>query len=153
MATQFVLKLGKYWPWKTLSSHLKLWFPDLTFALHIFLYQINLKRNTLICLKLNWNTGVFFFYKTQYQIHYELRRVVKKKKKIGKTDSALSLTKSAKLELTIFFFVVVSNTLYFSRYVFTTKYKWIWIPNYQPVFHQRINYFFIFLFRCQESNN
>ena len=35
----------------------------------------------------------------------------KKKKKIGKTDSALSLTKSAKLELTIFFFVVVSNTL------------------------------------------
>ena len=49
-------------------------------ALHIFLYQINLKRNTLICLKLNWNTGVFF-YKTQYQIHYELRRVVKKKKK------------------------------------------------------------------------
>ena len=47
----------------------------------------------------------------------------KKKKIIGKTDSALSLTKSAKLELTIFFFVVVSNTLYFSRYVFTTKYK------------------------------
>ena len=45
------------------------------------------------------------------------------KKKIGKTDSALSLTKPAKLELTIFFFVVVSNTLYFSRYVFTTKYK------------------------------
>ena len=154
MVTQFVLKLGKYWPWKTLSSHLKLWFPDLTFALHIFLYQINLKRNTLICLKLNWNTGVFF------SIRHSIRSTMsceglskKKKKKIGKTDSALSLTKSAKLELTIFFFVVVSNTLYFSRYVFTTKYKWIWIPNYQPVFHQRINYFFIFLFRCQESNN
>ena len=33
------------------------------------------------------------------------------KKKIGKTDSALSLTKSAKLELTIFFFLLLSQIL------------------------------------------
>ena len=153
MATQFVLKLGKYWPWKTLSSHLKLWFPDLTFALHIFLYQINLKRNTLICLKLNWNTGVFFSIRHSIRSTMSCEGLSKKKKKNRENRLCPLIDEIRQTGTHHLFFVVVSNTLYFSRYVFTTKYKWIWIPNYQPVFHQRINYFFIFLFRCQESNN
>ena len=132
-----MLKLRRYWPWKILSSHFKLWFQ--ISILRCTLFLLNLFANKYFDFfktKLKWRS--FFFYKTQYQIHYELRRFVKS---LGKTEKQTlpSHWRNPPNRSSPPFLLLLSQILS----TFTIKYKWIWIPNYQPVFHQRINYFFL----------